>query len=320
MAKIRFSFLLKMILFFSIFYFLCLSVQGEEVVRVGSHRLCSSFWISLHERLRHEALLESPETHAEFDDKDRQIWKESLEIYRREVAPKDPVFNSELVEWQNKIALMSNREEPSGIPEDIAGALRRAAAIYRKKLWQEDDTANRFWIAVESTLLREAGPEITKDASKAYGVTWPALLHIEVTPFAEPFGANTPSAIDGLFLSMISSRDPGNQGFSGLELLFHEPLHHFDAVFMRLLDDVSKKMNKPVPRRLSHAILFYTAGELTRRALMKRGVVYTTVASEVAKRAWPTYMNPLEKYWQAYVDGKMSENEALQQILTALSP
>lgn len=294
------------------------SLPAAEVSRSGAHVFYSSFWINLHERLRHEAGPDAKDVH-HFADADQKIWDDVVQYYHREIIPKHPIFSADLVQWQRKIAQTPDNAEPSGIPDELRNALIRAARVYKQQLWKSDDSANRFWIAVESTLLREAGPEISHNITIAYGITWPESLHIEVTPYADPFGGYTPASEDKYYLTVIASQEPGYQGFGGLEMLFHEPLHHFDDQLDTALQAASKQTNLPIPRNLDHAILFYTAGEFTRQALLERGVVYTTASSEVAHRAWPSFVPALENYWQSYLDGKIGKQEALEQILKALS-
>jgi hypothetical protein len=72
---------------------------------------------------------------------------------------------------------------------------------------------------------------------------------------------------------------------------------------------------------LWHAILFYTSGELTRRALATRGVPdYRPVINDMYGGPYRGFQKPLETHWQAYLDGKVSREEAIRQILIETAP
>src|SRR3712207_9297949 len=61
---------------------------------------------------------------------------------------------------------------------------------------------------------------------------------------------------------------------------------------------------------LWHAILFYTSGELTRRALARRGVSdYQPYILGMYGRGFGGFRRALETHWQAYLDGKVSRSE-----------
>lgn len=69
-----------------------------------------------------------------------------------------------------------------------------------------------------------------------------------------------------------------------------------------------------LPRRdLWHAILFYTTGEMVRRALPSYTPYATT--NGLWKRAWPMYVAPLERDWRPYLDAKVSFDPAISAIV-----
>jgi hypothetical protein len=80
---------------------------------------------------------------------------------------------------------------------------------------------------------------------------------------------------------------------------------------------VAKELSVRPPRAFSHALLFYTTGEAARRALAARGSTYKPVAQLVGERAWPKLLPLLDEHWRAYLDGKISRDEALRRILLA---
>jgi len=70
-----------------------------------------------------------------------------------------------------------------------------------------------------------------------------------------------------------------------------------------------------------HAILFYTSGELTRRVLATRGVRnYQPAILGMYERGYRGYRQSLETHWQAYLDGKVSREAAIRQILIETAP
>ena len=78
----------------------------------------------------------------------------------------------------------------------------------------------------------------------------------------------------------ISSSDPSYRGYAALEMLFHEGSHGFGllAVLIEPLNQAAAEQKVTVPPQLWHAVLFYTAGELTTRELKARGIDYTPYA------------------------------------------
>jgi hypothetical protein len=290
--------------------FFVLPLHATEVGRAGAHVFHSSFWINLHERLRHEAVLATPETHP-FTGAEQAAWRQALVIYRTDVRKKNPVFDRTLARVWHVLSATADDAKPKDIPPRLAEALNGAAPAYRAKLWKQDDATNRFWTAVAVTMLKEAGAEVGAEIARVYSTTWPKRIDIEVARYCDDYGAATPDAMNGQYLTVVSSTDPGYQQFHALEMMFHEPMHHFDQSMFRAMDAAG---GKP-PRNLSHAILFYTAGEVTRRALAKRGVVYKPVADEVAARAWKELIAPIERHWKPVIDGTVSREEALKALL-----
>jgi hypothetical protein len=285
------------------------------VSRQGPYVFYSSFWINLHERLRHEAMAAAPEGH-DFTAAEREAWDAALATYKSDVAKRDAVFDKDLVAWTRALALSGDAKEPRGVPDAIAAALRRAAPVYRAHDWIADDRGNRFSIAMATTMLRDTGAEMTKQIEHWYGIAWPKALHFEITAYAEQFGANTPAGTPELLLTVMSTHDPAYQGLNELEMLLHEPLHHFDERMNAQIAAAAKETQSRVPRGFSHALLFYTTGEAARRALAARGIEYKPVTRAVIERAWPKIL-PLDEQWQAFLDGKISRHEALRKILSA---
>lgn len=284
-----------------------LPLQATEIGRAGAHVFHSSFWINLHERLRHEAM--HPEEHA-FTGTELSAWRQALAIYRTDVGKKNPVFDRPLALVWHTLSATPDDAAPKDLPPRLAEALSLAAPAYRARLWKQDDAANRFWTAVTTTILREAGEEVGREIARVYGTSWPKRIEMEVAPFVDEYGAATPDAHAGKYLTVVASNDPTYQQFRALEMMFHEPMHHFDQQMLRELSAAGK-----APRNLSHALLFYTAGEVARRALAKRGVVYEPVADEVAARAWKDLVPLIEQHWKPVIDGKATRQEALKALL-----
>lgn len=291
-----------------LFLLFALPLRATEIGRAGNHVFHSSFWLNLHERLRHEAV--HPEEHA-FRGMELSAWRQALVIYRTDVGKKNPVFDRTLGLVWHSLSATPDDAQPKGIPPRLLEALSLAAPAYRAQLWKSDDATNRFWTSVAVTMLREAGGEVGAEIARVYGTTWPKRIDVEVAQYCDEYGAATPSAHEGKYLTVVSSTDPGYQQFHALEMMFHEPMHHFD-----LQREITQAAGGgKTPLNLSHAILFYTSGEITRRALAKRGVVYKPIADEVIGRAWPHFIEPLAKHWKPVLDGKVARADALKELV-----
>jgi hypothetical protein len=286
--------------------------QAAEVARVGSHEFHSSFWLNLHDRLHHETFVK---WNHRFNDDEAGLWEGAIVFYRRHVSPRNPITDAEMTALAEKLATTDDDAEPAGDGE-IETLLRKVAPVYRAHDWKHDDAANRFWIAMAVTMLREMGEEITRDVSRAYGITWPRRLRIDVVGFAHPYGGHTP-ATTALMQTIVSSRNHDYQGFAALELLFHEPLHHFDQQFEATIKSAGANGGIAPPKDLDHALVFYTAGEMTKRALGRRGVRYTPTgyALGIHKKLWASALPMLETQWQQYLDGRISHDDALAQMI-----
>jgi len=93
-----------------------------------------------------------------------------------------------------------------------------------------------------------------------------------------------------------------------------------------------RDLGKPIPRELWHALLFYTTGELIRRAAAQGRLnfpgaapgnvpaPYTPYAyrNGVYNRGWENYQRALETYWQPYLDGKADFNHSINAVVAAL--
>jgi hypothetical protein len=294
-------------------------------VRVGRYRLQSNPWVNLHQRLLYEARFKDAPAVA-LSGEDLSKWDRAVEAYRAYVGRRHPIFDAELIRLNAELSNTNTPELPRTIPEAAAKTLRAAMPLYRKAQWEQDDRANRFWIAVAEPLLASAAEELAEAHAKAYGVPFPTRILVDVSPLAWEFGAYTVGEGESAH-TVVTSTEPGYQGFAALEMLMHEPSHAIvGAASGAVGDDLARASRetglKPYAN-LWHAILFYTSGELTRRALARRGVSnYRPVILDMYEHGFRGFRRSLETHWQDYLDGKVSREAAIRQILveTAAPP
>jgi hypothetical protein len=279
----------------------------------------NNFWVSLHQTLLATAQrdLDLP-----IPDDERKQWMAAVNAYRIRFGTRAPWVDEELIRIND--ALTSTLDVlPPSIGEDLTTVLTSAAPIYRQRLWPSDERASRFWINVARSLITDAGEELAAEHGRIYGVTYPQRIRVDVAPYAGENGAYT-TASNGLVHTTISSREPAYQGFAALEMLLHEGSH---AIVGPTNGAIGPQINADAqtagllaPRQLWHALLFYTSGELTKRALRARGVpdyVPFAYRNQMYDRAFRGLQRPLETHWQQYLNGAMTREVAITNVVQA---
>jgi hypothetical protein len=174
-------------------------------------------------------------------------------------------------------------------------------------------------------LVRRNGLDLSHRLAEIYQTPWPReRIRVDVAAYASSTGAYT--TLDPLRVT-VSSTDVRNQGAEALEVLFHEASHGIadaveDAIFREC-----RQRDKPIPRDLWHALLFYTTGELIRplavdpassSAPSSSGYVPYAVREGLYKRGWENYLRVLTQYWQPYIDGRVDFSDAIAHMVSAL--
>jgi hypothetical protein len=319
--------------------------------------LHSGFWINLHHTLYHEARLRTtagppnksaktsgpslntaPDTKPALTSAEQHIWDEAVTYYAANYAAKDLLFSTELIQLKDQLGDFEDCDELSGrmrkfcdagLPAKLTQVLEAAAPVYRAHLWPEHDRANRRWIMRVAPLVREQGVGLSERLADIYQTRWPReKIRVDVAGYANWSGAYTTA--DPLRVT-ISSLDSRNQGAAALEVLFHEGSHGIAEPVQAAIIRECRQRDKAIPRDLWHALVFYTTGEVIRPVLGSSGATagdqddgvpdgYTpyAVREGLYQRGWNEYFKLLQKFWQPYLDGNASFDDAIARMVSSL--
>ncbi|MEJ2188641.1 MAG: hypothetical protein P8Y93_04340 [Acidobacteriota bacterium] len=280
--------------------------------------LQSNFWVSLHETLLHATQIGPVPEPTGMTDADRRAWHDALEFYESEFTGRSALRDEEMMRIGWELSLSTEAELSKNLPDELTQALQRVAPVYRTYYWPLHDRAARLWIAVGEALLSETADELIAAHEVAYGVPFVEKIRVDVTPYAGRFGGYTTTLYDEAH-TRVSCLDKGQQGFASLEILFHEPSHAIVGpsfgVIGPQIEEIEQRLGIETPRSLWHAILFYTSGELTRRALACRGVTYEPFTTAMFEGPYSQEADAVTSHWQAFLDAKISRDEALELIV-----
>ncbi len=288
----------------------------------------SGLWLNLHHFLYQQARQEGGEAGpAGKQDKD---WSAALEYYRRTLARRDLLVDFEMVAIKDRLAEWEGVQnlQKSGLKAELIAALERAAPIYRARWWAEHDRANRTWVAAVAPMVQRLGGDLAKELARVYQAEWPAgHIRVDVSVYAGRVGGYT--TLEPLRVT-LSSDDERNQGDAALEVLFHEASHGVARAVSDGIAAQCRARGKPIPRDLWHAVLFYTTGEVVKRAFAPSGASadggngnYTPYAYRHGlydRGPWrgQNFGPLLERYWQPYLDGKLDFEHAIARLVDAL--
>src|SRR5260370_15669856 len=160
---------------------------------------------------------------------------------------------------------------------------------------------------------------------------------MDVSAVANAAGAYT--TLDPLRVT-IASTDPRNQGPAALEVLFHEASHGIATPVEQTIARECRQRDKPIPRDLWHALIFYTTGEVIKPLMDTQGEAsedfaapngakpggassnrtlnasddnspYTAFApnairASLHQRGWQHYVEILTRDWQPYLESRVT--------------
>jgi hypothetical protein len=318
--------------------------------------LHSGFWVNLHHFLYLQARLlngnsssmdsgrgeappnDAPVSLIDFPAEEIRAWQAAVAFYAKDLAGRDLLLNGEMEIINGRLSAMevcpelegkSSAACASGLQRDLVEVLDRAAPVYRAHWWAQQDRVNREWIARVAPMVRQMGVELSAQLADVYQRPWPVeRLRVDVVWYGGPYGAYT--SLSPVHVT-ISSHDARNQGIYGFEVLFHESSHTLAGAVTEAIAHEFRERDKPIPRDLWHALLFYTTGELVRRDLaygtMSLASLQGTDPSSYEPYAarfglysggWDRFRGMLDLYWRPYLEGKVSFETAVARLAAAL--
>lgn len=306
-------------------------------------RFQSGFWLNLHHFLYQQARLRSErpitrsgsasargesraaaQAAADTDSltpEQLKAWNAALDYYAEELARRDLLFDNYMVLMKNRLAELAAAPDlsTSGLREEVIRAMETAAPVYRAHWWPAHDRANREWLARLEPMVDRMGTRLAQELSTVYQADWPeAPVVVDIAIYAGRVGGYT--SLDPVHVT-VSSTDPRNQDEAALEILFHEASHGLARAVAEAIARECRARNKPTPRDLWHAVLFYTTGEVVRRTLAaQRPGEYMPYAYRhgLYARGWQNFQWLLERHWQPYLDGKVDFDRAIARMANAL--
>jgi hypothetical protein len=164
-------------------------------------------------------------------------------------------------------------------------------------------------------LVAEHGAAVLAFLTGAYGRSWPEDGYpVQVSGYSNWAGAYS---TEGRLL-VVSSLDEETRGtLAGLEIVFHEAAHQWDEAVLDELIAAAKAEGVRFDAGLSHALLFFTAGEAVRSAVPDH-VPYARQYG-VWERRSGVFLPAIEAGWQPYLRGSdLGREEARRAALCAL--
>jgi hypothetical protein len=290
----------------------------------------NNFWVNLHHVLdaeahRRDARAPMRVKLEELAAAERATWSAALDAYRVHAQHNliaDPLLiriNNALTETASDAALP---DIVDGADTATRRALVLAAPIYRAHYWTAQRELNDRWIATLHPMLADRADAMIATVERAYDVRWPVQpIIVDACAEAPPFGGYTTAGPPGTAgHTVIEAANPEYQGDMAFEMLFHEA-SHTSAVGGRLFNAIrasAARQQVETPPDLFHVVVFYTAGELARRALGKVGDEHYMPYGyryDVYSRGWQSLRDAVVHDWHPHLDGTVSFSEAVDAVV-----
>lgn len=299
------------------------------VAATGAFSFFSDPRINLHDLLVRQASSEEPVEPrpaclGRLAESRRRAYGTALAFYADELVGRDPEPRRLLLNLRYELAGFAEVEL---VPDSALAAplrhLEAALPAYRACWWEDHDARNRGWIARAVPLAIAYEDTLAARLARLYHAEWPDRIPVDVAGYVNFGGANT---IVSPHHILLSATDPSHRGEGALEILFHEASHTVvgprpGGAITRAIAEASAAVDRTPPRRLWHAILFYTTGRVVQDLLAAHGVsdyepyVYR---EGLFVRAWPEYREPLERAWEPYLQGRVAMEPAIRDVIASL--
>lgn len=281
-----------------------------------------SFWNSLHHEL-HAVARPRPAPAAWTDpiaDGERAGWAGAVEVYRP-LGRRSLLFDEGLASLSAILSPLGDDAALDAVPMAAAvkRALQDAAPAYRANGWPLLKRDARTFVDTVSPLLARHGLPIARALAAAYDTTWPGAVPVDVVRDAGPPGNAHTTARPRAHVTLAAA-DPRHQGLAALELLFHEASHGWDTVLSQELLVEARAQQRVVRPDLWHAVLFFTAGELTRRQLATAGIDYElyAVTQKLSSTAFADVWPAVAAAWTPFLDGTTTRAVATTALVSAV--
>jgi hypothetical protein len=248
---------------------------------------------------------------------ERAAWNEALDYYTASgLADRDAVVDTLLLTITNRLGAAGGAPSlrNTGLDPRLVAVLESAASVYRAVWWPRHDAANRAWVASILPLVARYGDTLAAGIAHAFDTSWPSTpIRVDVAPYANWAGAYATGPPPHV---TMSSFDGGYKDVRGLEMLFHEASHTIADSLAPVLRELAAASGKPAPFGVLHPIIFFTAGELTRRLVTG----YTPFAESAGmwRGRMGAYLPAIQRHWLPHLDRRSTLREGLRAIIADL--
>jgi hypothetical protein len=254
---------------------------------------------------------------------DRSVWNQAVDSYI-DLAKRDVLFDDLLRKIGNTLATVGEVARLPDSLESIIGAntraaLNAAAPIYRARIWPARERANEAWIASAKVLLEQHETAMAASLAAVYSITWPSdPILVDVVGEVGPNSAIPHGGLPGFAAhTQASASSRRNTGDAPLELLFHEASHAppVEGRIQTMIREESARQNLQAPDNLWHAIIMFTSGAIARQELTKSGSSEYVPYAYRYNQYTPVERSAFERDWQPYLEGKVTLDQALHDLV-----
>ncbi|MGO8817518.1 MAG: hypothetical protein ACLQVG_22970 [Terriglobia bacterium] len=302
------------------------SVQAQQ--RKSTFTFEDNFWLNLHQFLRGEVYRKNTKATPGLDtvslpEADRAAWNKALDSYA-DLAKRDVLFDDLLRRIGNGLAVVGDVTVLPDSVEDAIGAhtrlaLNSAAPIYRMRVWPARQRDNEAWIASAKLLLAKYETAMAARLAAVYHVDWPGdPILVDVVGEVGPNSAITHGGPPGFAAhTQASAGSRRNTGNAPLELLFHEACHTtgIEKRIQSMIQEEATRQSVKAPDNLWHAMIMFTVGSIARRELAGSGSHEYVPYADRYNQLTPTERSAFERDWQPYLDGALSLEQALHDLV-----